>query len=126
MRECQYCGEKLVRLKTVARCYEVVRLEQDHVVWKDENGVRHRHGILTKDHIVPRCKGGTNDCDNIAYSCGPCNVKKDAKVGVKLDTGEVVIVDESVSLCDPYAVSVLVEGGELVQVALLQGEHLVA
>jgi HNH endonuclease len=28
------------------------------------------------DHIIPRISGGTSDADNIAYSCGNCNLHK--------------------------------------------------
>lgn len=28
---------------------------------------------LTVEHVIPLCLGGTNDPDNIALACGPCN-----------------------------------------------------
>lgn len=88
---CQYCGEALVRLKTVARCHHILHLSTNHVTWVDAAGTVHRHGILTKDHLVPKCKGGSNDTTNIVYSCGPCNVKKGDKTGVRTKTGQVFL-----------------------------------
>jgi 5-methylcytosine-specific restriction endonuclease McrA len=35
---------------------------------------------LTEDHIVPLSRGGTNDIDNIAPLCGPCNSSKGARI----------------------------------------------
>ncbi|HEY5268330.1 MAG TPA: HNH endonuclease signature motif containing protein [Candidatus Saccharimonadales bacterium] len=32
--------------------------------------------MLTIEHIVPLCLGGTNDRDNITLACGPCNQEK--------------------------------------------------
>lgn len=31
------------------------------------------------DHVQPWAKGGTNDLDNLATSCGPCNIAKKAR-----------------------------------------------
>ena len=31
---------------------------------------------LTADHVFPRCKGGTNDMDNIIFVCKNCNSSK--------------------------------------------------
>jgi hypothetical protein len=33
-------------------------------------------GELTKDHVVPKSKGGRDIVENIVPSCGPCNQKK--------------------------------------------------
>lgn len=37
---------------------------------------------LQIDHIIPICKGGTNDESNLVTSCVPCN---QGKAGIKLD-----------------------------------------
>jgi hypothetical protein len=45
------------------------------------NGVRygtctycHREGVpLTRDHVVPLSRGGTNDAANVVDACDPCN-----------------------------------------------------
>lgn len=34
---------------------------------------------LTKDHVVPKSRGGSNNIDNIVPSCWPCNYTKRAK-----------------------------------------------
>lgn len=91
---CSYCGRWLVRLKTVARCYKVIWLGRDHVVWKDANGKTQRDYILTKDHILPRSKGGTDDPSNIAYACGPCNWQKDNTVGTRLPDGRIILGED--------------------------------
>lgn len=91
---CRYCGETLVRLKTVARCFEVVRLEQDHVTWIDRHGTRRRDGIMTKDHVFPKSKGGRDGPDNIVHSCGPCNSRKADSPALLLDTGEIIFVEK--------------------------------
>lgn len=35
-----------------------------------------RFSVLTRDHIVPRARGGTNYRWNLVGSCGPCNSRK--------------------------------------------------
>lgn len=34
------------------------------------------HHQATRDHIVPRVKGGTDDLDNLVLACRPCNTTK--------------------------------------------------
>ncbi len=47
---CQYCGRPAIELKP-------------------------REG-LTRDHLVPLSRGGTNDWTNVVTACGPCNTRK--------------------------------------------------
>lgn len=91
IEHCRYCGESLVRLKTVARCFKVIRLETHHVVWKDGSGTTRRDGILTKDHVMPRSKGGATSPENLVFSCGPCNFKKADRIGVLLEDGSIFL-----------------------------------
>lgn len=35
---------------------------------------------LTIEHITPRCLGGTNDSNNIALACAPCNLERGRNV----------------------------------------------
>jgi hypothetical protein len=37
------------------------------------------YGDIHIDHIVPLSKGGTNDIENLALSCKPCNLRKGAR-----------------------------------------------
>lgn len=46
----------------------------------NECGNCHEQKPLTRDHIVPLSRGGTNDISNIQPLCGPCNSSKGAKL----------------------------------------------
>jgi 5-methylcytosine-specific restriction endonuclease McrA len=47
---CQYCGRPQAALKT--------------------------RESLTRDHVVPLSRGGTNDWNNVVTACSPCNTRK--------------------------------------------------
>jgi hypothetical protein len=34
---------------------------------------KHEPVLMTKDHIIPRCKGGKTTLDNLQTMCQPCN-----------------------------------------------------
>lgn len=38
-----------------------------------------REVLMTKDHIVPRSRGGPDHLDNYQTMCSPCNAKKGSK-----------------------------------------------
>ncbi|NVK54469.1 MAG: HNH endonuclease, partial [Alteromonadaceae bacterium] len=42
-------------------------------------GNRYRSGQLTRDHIIPRSRGGRNNWQNVATACARCNHQKGAK-----------------------------------------------
>ena len=42
-----------------------------------ECGTKHN---LTKDHIIPKCKGGKNNPENIQVLCSKCNLEKAGKL----------------------------------------------
>jgi 5-methylcytosine-specific restriction endonuclease McrA len=99
IQKCYYCGEILVRLRTIARCYEVLQLEKNHVIWIDQKGYVRRNGIMTKDHFIPKSKGGSNSKDNIVCSCIPCNNKKGNFLAAVSTKGD-IIFGEKLSLKD--------------------------
>ncbi len=47
---CQYCGRSTADLKP--------------------------REALTRDHLIPLSRGGTNDWSNVVTACGPCNTRK--------------------------------------------------
>ena len=49
--------------------------------FKTKSGTWYMHSVddgieLTKDHIMPKSKGGSDELDNLQTLCGPCNFKK--------------------------------------------------
>lgn len=36
----------------------------------------------TRDHLIPKIKGGSNRKDNLVLSCGPCNRDKEAETNL--------------------------------------------
>ncbi len=48
--QCQYCGRRQSELKT--------------------------RESLTRDHLIPMSRGGTNEWSNVVTACSPCNTKK--------------------------------------------------
>lgn len=46
---------------------------------------------MTVDHIHPRSRGGTNDLNNLACACGPCN---NAKADMTLEEWRLVLPDK--------------------------------
>lgn len=69
-----------VRQRADDRC-EYCRLRQEHaLLW--------RHQI---EHIVPIKHGGTDDLDNLAWTCVRCNLSKSSNLsGIDTGTGRVV------------------------------------
>lgn len=44
--------------------------------------------LMTKDHIIPKSKGGMKTLDNLQPMCAPCNIKKADKI--ILDNGQII------------------------------------
>ena len=38
-----------------------------------------RHGEVTFDHVLPKCRGGKTSWENVVAACAPCNLKKGAR-----------------------------------------------
>jgi|GEM_PF-6447528 len=45
------------------------------------------HMDFHRDHIIPKMFGGTDDLENIAYACPPCNYKKGSSLGCQTLSG---------------------------------------
>jgi hypothetical protein len=66
---CWQCG-------LLANCFILNRGKNDHVrrpvldLYSKNNGV---YTLMTRDHIIPKSRGGTNDVANLRVGCGPCN-----------------------------------------------------
>lgn len=39
-----------------------------------------KYVMLTRDHVIPRTKGGASTADNLACACAPCNHAKGNKL----------------------------------------------
>lgn len=57
---CQYCGEDL---------------KEGYRKWL-KGLIKRRDAKLTVDHVIPRCKGGTHQDENLVTCCWDCNNKK--------------------------------------------------
>jgi 5-methylcytosine-specific restriction endonuclease McrA len=55
---CRYCGLPITVLRR----------------WHDP--LQRWIGLIHLDHIVPKCKGGTDDLKNLVTACQPCNLAK--------------------------------------------------
>lgn len=44
--------------------------------------------LMTRDHIVPRARGGSNALENMQTMCFHCNARKGASVEPELDNGQ--------------------------------------
>ena len=64
---CSYCGVEGTHFK-LQKTHEN---ESFHFVLHTDDGIE-----LTKDHIMPKSKGGSDELDNLQTLCGPCNFKK--------------------------------------------------
>lgn len=65
-----------------ARNPRLVKLREKYKEWEKEHRVVApcpacgNEAMLTKDHIIPRAKGGSNKRENIQWICEPCNHEK--------------------------------------------------
>ncbi len=56
---CKLCGGKQRTTRVLGNCHYCSRFE-----------------LLTRDHIVPRCRGGVDEDSNIIPACSDCNLIK--------------------------------------------------
>ena len=60
---------------------------------------RHRSELrgrqfLTRDHIVPTCRGGQNTWQNVVTSCSPCNNRKGGRLPAEVGMTLLTVPDE--------------------------------
>lgn len=91
---CKYCEKPIVKITIIAKYFKVIWLNDDSVYWIDEKGNRRKDLILSVDHVFPLSKGGKNRLHNKVYSCKPCNYKKDNKLALLLDDGDIAFLEE--------------------------------
>lgn len=46
------------------------------VEMKDYDGMTHQDNDVSLDHKTPKCRGGTNELDNLVAACRKCNSDK--------------------------------------------------
>lgn len=86
------CTQKLNLLKANPRCVTCGRIGSKFVIERDWNKGKNRYDkphlnfysadniLMTKDHIIPKSKGGLNDISNYQTMCEICNVAKDDSI----------------------------------------------
>jgi 5-methylcytosine-specific restriction endonuclease McrA len=82
---CPLCGAEVLFLNShgvCEKCWELIekhRLSKDKVLWYRDGkscrycGKRISLNSMTKDHIIPKSKGGRNTYDNLICCCETCN-----------------------------------------------------
>jgi hypothetical protein len=78
----EYLRPSVLRLvKYVHFPYKRVALSRDNLFKRDNYTCLYcgSKNDLTLDHVIPRCKGGTDSWTNLATCCMKCNVKKGSK-----------------------------------------------
>jgi 5-methylcytosine-specific restriction endonuclease McrA len=78
---CVECGRVGVEFRAESANYEAGEGNL-HLNLYSEDGV-----MMTKDHIIPACKGGWNGLDNTQTMCAECNVQKGDTSEVKYCCG---------------------------------------
>ena len=86
---CRYCGLRQVSMDALRAFERVVGVSQFRTVGTnaEQHGVIHGFKIVA-DHVVPHCRGGRTDMDNLVTSCPGCNYGKGS-----FTVGELAISD---------------------------------
>jgi hypothetical protein len=74
---CHYCGCPLAGAATPEK---LVRYWMNDG-WSISINPKYRstHWV-NLDHVVPRCRGGSNELENLVLACGQCNSRKGTKL----------------------------------------------
>lgn len=72
---CVKCGTKGTHLRLRLTNYTKEGILRGHFNLHDDKGI-----LMTKDHIIPRAKGGKNHLSNYQTMCEPCNIAKGTKI----------------------------------------------
>ena len=86
---CRFCGTPIIRREVRKRLVSLYPLAAP---WGDRNAAKHALLFVMEvqyDHIVPHCKGGRNDLENLVVTCLPCNY------------GRSSFTIEEMGLCEP-------------------------
>lgn len=78
--KCQHCGiegKYFVKESNDYKKEEKDRIYHFNLYGIDENG---EEVLMTKDHIIPKSKGGKNTISNYQTMCVHCNMKKGNKI----------------------------------------------
>lgn len=70
---CVECGLEGTYFALEKHKYQKTPKYHFNLYGKDENG---EEVMLTKDHIMPKAKGGTDELDNFQPMCAKCNTRK--------------------------------------------------
>jgi 5-methylcytosine-specific restriction endonuclease McrA len=71
----------MVLKKEIARGKRVVKFSRENVLFRDRFrcqycGTSGDFQSLNYDHVIPRCRGGGTNWENIVAACYPCNGRK--------------------------------------------------
>lgn len=86
---CRYCGLRQVSMEVLRAFERVVGTTVFRTVGTNaqQHGVVHAFKIVA-DHVVPHCRGGRTDMDNLVSACAGCNYGK-----ASYTVGELAITD---------------------------------
>lgn len=83
-----YRPPSVIMLKRYVKRPKIVAFSRLNIFLRDDFrcqycGTRHDPKDLTFDHVVPRCKGGPTNFENIVACCVTCNSKKGSRTDMR-------------------------------------------